>query len=230
MYSINDFQKAGQWLAGSDAILITASNGLSIAEGYHIFADNVPFRKYFGKFRSKYGVDCLIRGVFTPMEEKDHADYMRTVHQYMIDDYHGSKVMRNLLKLVQKKPYFIVTSNADTHFQMNGFEVSRIFEVEGNFDGLRERSEAWSAQQQRFSSFIQQYLQKRTVLFELGIGSRNQLIKAPTMDMAANCPTWQYITMNMPGEIRVSDPLSDRTVALTGDIAANLAVLCGESA
>lgn len=38
---------------------------------------------------------------------------MKTVHQYLIDDYHGSAVMKNLLKLVQDKDYFIVTSNGD---------------------------------------------------------------------------------------------------------------------
>ena len=31
---------AQEWIAQADAILIGASNGLSIAEGYHIFANN----------------------------------------------------------------------------------------------------------------------------------------------------------------------------------------------
>ena len=118
---MNSFSEAACWLSQADAILMTASNGLSIAEGYHIFADNEDYRKYFGRFRQKYGTDCLIRGVFTPMTEEDHKAYMQTVHQYMIDDYHGSRVMEDLLELVRPHPYFIVTSNGDTHFQMNGF-------------------------------------------------------------------------------------------------------------
>lgn len=224
-YKENDFREAKKWLSDADAILITASNGLSIAEGYHIFADNEPFRKYFGKFREKYGVDCLIRGVFTPMTPEDHAEYMQTVHQYMIDDYHGSEVMKNLLELVKEKPYFIVTSNADTHFQMNGFDAKRIFEVEGNFDGLQEQSEEWKRQQERFSVFLQQYGDRKVVLFELGIGSRNRLIKAPTMDMAVKCPSWEFITMNMPREINIPAKLDSRTVALTGDIGENFRTL-----
>ena len=86
-YKVNDYKVAKDWLKNTDAILITASNGLSIAEGYHIFADNGSFRRYFGKFRQKYGTDCLIRGVFTPMTAADHEEYMQTVHQYLIDDY-----------------------------------------------------------------------------------------------------------------------------------------------
>lgn len=227
-YKVNDYKEAKDWLKNTDAILITASNGLSIAEGYHIFADNGSFRRYFGKFRQKYGLDSLIRGVFTPMTAADHEEYMQTVHQYLIDDYHGSEVMKNLLSIVRNKPYFIVTSNGDAHFQMNGFDRDRIFEVEGNFEGLTEGSEEWNGQRQRFYAFLQEYSGQNALLFELGIGSRNQLIKAPTMGMAAKYPSWKFITMNMPGEINVPDALADRTVALTGDIGENLRNLLNE--
>ena len=39
----------------ADAILIGASNGLSITEGLHLFADNVAFDELFGDFKQKYG-------------------------------------------------------------------------------------------------------------------------------------------------------------------------------
>ncbi len=38
---------AQEWIAQADAILIGASNGLSIAEGYHIFANNENFHLSF---------------------------------------------------------------------------------------------------------------------------------------------------------------------------------------
>lgn len=224
---VNNFQRAAQWLQEADAILLTASNGLSIAEGYHIFADSDAYKTYFGKFREKYGTDCLIRGLFTPMTEADHAEYLAAVHRYLIEDYKGSAVMKDLLALVQNKPYFIVTSNGDTHFQMNGFDAERIFEVEGNFDGLAEQSPAWRAEQQRFSAFVSRYQEQKILLFELGIGSRNQLIKAPTMEMAAEHPSWRFLTMNMPQEIRVLPALSGRAMALTGDIGENFQKLLG---
>ena len=111
-YKVNDYKEAKDWLKNTDAILITASNGLSIADGYHIFADNGSFRRYFGKFRQKYGLDSLIRGVFTPMTAADHEEYMQTVHQYLIDDYHGSEVMKNLLSIVRDpQKYYEVTAH-----------------------------------------------------------------------------------------------------------------------
>ena len=47
-------------LGDADAILIGASNGLLISEGYNIFADNEMFRRQFGDFRSRYGIRLVL--------------------------------------------------------------------------------------------------------------------------------------------------------------------------
>lgn len=47
----------------ADAVLIGASNGLSISEGYHLFADNQAFRELFPEVREKYGIRCLLQGI-----------------------------------------------------------------------------------------------------------------------------------------------------------------------
>lgn len=151
---MNDYNLAKNLIIGSDAILITASNGLSIAEGYHIFADNDEFKKYFGDFRSRYGIPNLISGVFAELPPSEHERFMRQVHKYLIEDYHGSIVMKNLLEIIAKKKYFILTTNADTHFKLNGFDADSIFEVEGNFDGMEMQSPEWKAQLGRFRKFI----------------------------------------------------------------------------
>lgn len=213
------YAEAAEMIRTSDAVLVSASNGLSIAEGYHIFADNEDFKRYFGRFREKYGVDCLIRGVFTPMEDKDKEAYMQTVHRYLIDDYHGSSVMKDLLAILEKKNYFVVTSNADTHFQMNGFDPKSIFEVEGNFDGLYEQGPSWQKQAARYQNFVRYYADRSLLVLELGIGARNQLIKAPLMKMVAEHPSWHYITLNMPGEIYIPPQIADRSLAVPGNIA-----------
>lgn len=212
-------REAAKWINGADAVLVSASNGLSISEGYHIFADNQDFKQYFGKFRTRYGVDCLIRGVFTPMTGSDKQEYMQTVHQYLIDNYAGSQVMKDLLSILAGKEYFIVTSNADTHFQINGFDPERIFEVEGNFDGLQEQDAAWQAQRNRFRQFLQQHADGKLLVLELGIGARNQLIKAPLMQMVAENQNWRYITLNMPQEIYIPDSIAARSLAVPGNIA-----------
>lgn len=227
-YSDNIYAKAAELIRTADAVLVSASNGLSIAEGYHIFADDVDFRKYFGTFRKKYGIDCLIRGIFTPMTEADHNTYMQKVHQYLIDDYKGSSVMKNLLEILRGKRYFVVTSNGDTHFQMNGFDPDRIFEVEGNFDGLHEQDQSWQAQAERFQNFIHTLQRKSLLVLELGIGSGNQLIKAPLMKMVQENVSWHYVTLNMPDEIYVPSEIADRSLAVAGNIAETFAGILAE--
>lgn len=213
----NDYRAAAETLQNADAILLSASNGISIAEGFHIFADNEAFEQYFGEFKV-YGVRNIIQGALSSFP--GHDRFMRQLHKYMVEDYDGSEVYRDLLSLVENKPYFIVTSNADTHFQINGFDPDRIFEVEGNFFTLRMQTPEWQAQNERFQNFINQY--ENVVILELGIGAQNRMIKAPLMRLVAQQPAYRFITLNMPQEINVPADISDRSIALTGDIAATL--------
>ncbi|PWG67320.1 hypothetical protein DEM28_29170, partial [Enterobacter mori] len=59
--------------------------------------------------------------------------FYQTLIKYMITDYSGSSVFYNLKKIIGTKDYFILTSNGDTHFQINKFDKDKIFEIEGNF-------------------------------------------------------------------------------------------------
>ena len=47
-------------LKNADAILIGASNGFSISEGLHIFADNEAFEGLLGDFKKKYGIHSIL--------------------------------------------------------------------------------------------------------------------------------------------------------------------------
>ena len=51
-----DWNLIAQKIKEADAILIGASNGLSITEGLHLFADNEAFEKLFGDFKRKVGL------------------------------------------------------------------------------------------------------------------------------------------------------------------------------
>lgn len=42
-------------LAEADAVLVTASNGLSISEGLNIFADDAAFDELFGDLKERRG-------------------------------------------------------------------------------------------------------------------------------------------------------------------------------
>lgn len=121
-----------------DAVLIGASNGLSIAEGYHIFADNLWFRNNFGDFRNRYGIRNVLQGMFFqyPSEETKWAFFSRLISRKCYLEKPGS-VMQNLYQLVGSKDYFVVTSNGEDHFVPAGFERDKVFEIEGRLTQSR---------------------------------------------------------------------------------------------
>lgn len=252
----------------ADAILIGASNGLSISEGLHLFADNEIFRKLFGDMKEKYGIRCILQGMAYDYrtEEEKWAFWSRLIHHFVLR-YEVSPQMRKLKEIVGEKPYFIITSNGETHFETAGFETERIYEIEGNLiemqceqachkklypvnemitamhqqeiDGkvptklipkcpicggnMRIHSETWPGfirdtdSAERYMSFVDEYYDKKLVILELGIGMRNQLIKAPLMRLAANSKNSTYITINK-GEVYVPDNIMDKSYGLNGDL------------
>lgn len=176
-----NIDKAREAIANADALIIGASNGLSIAEGYNIFADNEMFRTQFGDFRDRYGIRSVLQGCFfdypTAEERKRWNDRLI---KYWITDYQPSVVMKNLRRIVGDKPYFIVTTNADTHLELSGFDANMVWELEGTFlKGITDH--IVTDKQPAFNDFVARYADKNVVILELGIGSRNTLIKQPLM-------------------------------------------------
>lgn len=135
---MTEFQAAASKLREADAVLIGASNGLSITEGLHLFAANQAFRDLCGDFQDKYGISCLLQGMGAqwPEEEVKWAYWSRLVQHYC-REYKKTPVMETLQALVGQKDYFIVTSNGECHFEKSGFDPKRIFEVEGTWLDLQ---------------------------------------------------------------------------------------------
>ena len=69
----------------------------------------------------------------------------------------------------------------------------------------------------RLESFLKQYHGKRLVILELGVGWRNQLIKAPLMRLAAQEPQAVYVTINL-GEIFIPENIRQKSFGLDGDL------------
>ena len=206
---MTEIQRAAQAIREADALLIGASNGLSIAEGYHIFANNEMFRRQFGDFQQKYG--C----------EADRREFLHRLIQYWVTDYRPSQVMKDLLAVVGDKDYFILTSNADTHLELSGFVAEKVFEVEGTFEDMLHNRPMQNKSQEA-NAFLNRYHGKRLAILELGIGSRNRLIKLPLMQLAAREPQATYITLNLAQELYIPDEIAHQSIGLAGDIALTL--------
>lgn len=266
------FSEIAEKIREADAILIGASNGLSITEGLHLFADNETFGNLFGDLKQKYGLQCILHGMGArwPSEEEKWGFWSRLIHHYC-GEYKETPVMSDLKRIVGEKDYFIVTSNGECHFEMCGFDPEKIYEIEGNWLTMQcvsrchdtvypsfELTEKMAAAEQngripsdmvprcpvcggpmqihmegdrnfipdmasksRMEAFLQKYHGKKLVILELGIGWRNQLIKAPLMRLAAQEPEAAYITVNL-GEIYIPDEIREKSYGLDGDLAAIL--------
>ncbi len=253
-------------LKEADAILVGASNGLSVTEGLHLFADNAAFEELFGDLKQKYGLRCLLQGMTArwPSEEEKWDFWSRAAHHYCAE-YQPTQVMKDLQAIIGDRDYFIITSNGEGHFEKCGFDPQKIYEVEGNWQTMQcsrpchdtvypaaELLEQMAAaeqngkipsamiprcphcgapmkvhvatdhsfipnyeEKQRFEDFLTKYHGRNLVILELGIGARNQLIKAPLMRLTASEPNATYITINL-GEIYITEDIKDKSYGLDG--------------
>ncbi len=219
----HNIETAKSWIDSADALLIGASNGLSISEGYHIFANNEMFQEQFGDYQQRFGIQNVVQGCFYNYPaDIDRKEFYRRLVEYWVTDYKPTTVMKDLYAVVSAKPYFIITSNGDTHLELSGFDPSMVFEIEGTFANAFGAIDDKTPQ---LHEFIRQYSSKRLVIIELGIGRLNTLIKLPLMQFVAQLPTAQYITMNLEAELYIPDVIKDRSIGLAGNIANTLYIL-----
>lgn len=139
-------------------------------------------------------------------------------------DYKPSEVMTDLRAIVGSKPCFILTSNCDEHLEKAGFSTDTVWEIEGTFrdymNGVQPKDK-----QPLLGRFLGQWSGKKLAILELGIGSRNRLIKLPLMQLTLKESRAIYITLNLPHEIYIPEEISAKSIALPGDIAETLKAL-----
>lgn len=135
---MNVYQNINQLIREADGVLIGASNGLSIAEGYHLFADDEWFRTNMADFREKYGIRCILHGFMIPFQtEAERWTYYTRIIRDKNMQKEPSQIMKDMYALVKDKDYFVVTSNAEDHFVPAGFDAARVFEMEGKLTEMR---------------------------------------------------------------------------------------------
>ena len=128
-----------QALDQADAVVVGAGAGLSTSAGFTY--SGARFTQYFSDFAAKYGFSDMYTGGFFPYSTKEEfwAYWSRyiLVNRYMDAP---KPVYENLLKLLQNKDYFVITTNVDHCFQKAGFDKKRLFYTQGDY-GLFQCSE-----------------------------------------------------------------------------------------
>ena len=132
-------QKLKAALDEADAVVIGAGAGLSTSAGF--IYDGERFHKYFSDFEAKYGFHDMYSGGFYPYDtsEEHWAYWSRYI---LINRYTDAPkpVYSDLLRLVNGKDYFVITTNVDHCFQRAGFDKKRLFYTQGDY-GLFQCSE-----------------------------------------------------------------------------------------
>ena len=126
-------------LEKADALLVGAGAGLSTSAGFTYSGER--FEKNFADFHAKYGFSDMYTGGFYPYTtpEEHWAYWSRYI---MINRYADAPkpVYENVRKLVDRKNYFVLTTNVDHCFQKAGFDKARLFYTQGDY-GLFQCSE-----------------------------------------------------------------------------------------
>ena len=170
-------------LRDCDAVVIGAGAGLSTAAGFTYTGER--FEKYFSDFAAKYGIQDMYSGGFYPFPtmEEFWAYWSRYIY---INRYMDAPkpAYDDLLKLVQDKDYFVITTNVDHCFQKAGFDKKRLFYTQGDY-GLFQCSEPC----------CQETFENETVIREMV--KRQKDMKVPT-ELLPVCPhCGKPLTMNL---------------------------------
>ena len=124
-------------LKDADRVLVGAGAGLSAAAGLS-YLDEGAFLLHFPEMY-KLGYRCQYELV--GMRDGDWTlgrkwAYWATHIHYVREVVPPLPLYGELLKLLEGKDWFVVTSNADRQFLRGGFDMDRVFEYQGNYDVL----------------------------------------------------------------------------------------------
>lgn len=119
-------------LENADAIVIGAGSGLSTAAGYAY--DGERLLRYFPDFVERYGfTDMYSAGFYqysTPEEYWGFWSRYIWINRYAPIP---SDLYECLLRLVDGRDYFVLTTNVDHCFQRAGFDKTRLFYTQGDY-------------------------------------------------------------------------------------------------
>ena len=184
----------------ADAIVIGAGAGLSTAAGFTYSGER--FHRYFKDFEEKFGITDMYSGGFYPFpdEETRWAWWARHIYYNRYVDA-PEPVYTGLLKLVEEKDYFVITTNVDHQFQRAGFDKKRLFYTQGDYGlfqplgGREDRTwdnEEWAMRAMEAQGFVKD----EGGIFQMPADG-NVSMRIPSELIPADPVTGGPVTMNL---------------------------------
>lgn len=137
---MNDFKsriiEAKRLIEEAEYIIVGAGAGLSEAAGFHYAGER--FDSNFLDFKEKYGIEDMYSGTFFEFKsEEERWAFWARVIQFNTYEAKPTPVYQKILELLKDKKYFVLTTNADCQFFINGFDMNSYFETQGNYRYLQ---------------------------------------------------------------------------------------------
>lgn len=135
---IRSVAKLKDWLETSDKILIGAGAGLSAAAGLS-YLDEELFKQFQPEMAARgyrYPYELFERYKENWLPAREWAYNIRHVN-FVRYQFPPSELYKKLLKVVEDKDFFVITSNCDRQFLRTGFPMERVFEAQGSYDKLK---------------------------------------------------------------------------------------------
>lgn len=128
---------AADMLSAADAVIVAASNGFDIADGYNQFSCDKEFLRVFGDLHRTCGLTSILQGLMARWPDRElRWKFISRLIAYGYRDYEPSPVMRALDQIMAATPRFVVTCNCNSRFERAGFSTDTIFETEGSYARL----------------------------------------------------------------------------------------------
>ena len=128
----DDARRLLESIEEAEAIVVGAGAGLSTSAGFVYSGER--FERNFGDFIEEYGFTDMYSAGFYPFEtpEEHWAYWSRFIwcNRYVSTP---KDTYEKLLKLLEGKSYFVLTTNVDHRFQLAGFPKERLFYTQGDY-------------------------------------------------------------------------------------------------
>ncbi|QQO11385.1 Sir2 silent information regulator family NAD-dependent deacetylase [Breznakiella homolactica] len=119
-------------IKAAEAILVGAGAGLSTSAGFTY--DGSRFTDHFGDMIDKYGFTDMYTAGFYPFKtpEEFWAYWSRMI---LVNRYETpvGKPYQDLLRLLEGREFFVLTTNVDHQFRKAGFPKARLFYTQGDY-------------------------------------------------------------------------------------------------
>ena len=128
----NGLQQLRAAIDEADAVVVGAGAGLSTSAGFVYSGER--FERLFGDFAAKYGFRDMYSAGFYPYQtpEEHWAFWSRYIWHNRYEPA-PKDTYDKLLRLLDCKDFFVITTNVDHQFQLAGIPKKRLFYTQGDY-------------------------------------------------------------------------------------------------